>query len=207
MSVHSVITGDIVNSTKLPPAAEKKLLHNLNDILQPYKFEFYRGDSFQVYLEEGKAALQLALLCRTTALSLDPEENAPISDIRIGIGLGQVEGSVNTPGSAKGEAFILSGRSFDNLEKSDDRLIITSANDLANAGLLVISDYINAIFRELTAKQAEVIVELLKGHTQQETADKLQKSKSTIHQHVSSGRWNEIARVLHHYEKITEQLS
>ncbi|HRE49789.1 MAG TPA: hypothetical protein PK339_00100 [Flavitalea sp.] len=207
MSVHSVITGDIVNSTKLPAAVEQKLLENLNGILQPYIFEFYRGDSFQVYLKEAKAALRVALLCRTTALSLDPEENAPLSDIRIGIGLGEVEEPVHTPGSAKGEAFILSGRSFDNLEKSDARLIITTANGLANAGLLVISDYINAIFRELTAKQAEVIFELLKGHTQQETAAKLQKSKSTIHQHVSSGRWNEIARILYHYEQIIEQLS
>lgn len=206
MPIHSVVTGDIVNSTKLPAAAEKKLLEELHSILQPYKFEFYRGDSFQAYIKEEEKTLRIALLCRTAALSLDPEENIPLSDVRVGIGIGEIEGPVDSLGSAKGEAFILSGRSFDDLEKSEARLIISSANSLANAGLQAISDYINAIYKELTAKQAEVIYELLKGHSQQETAAKLQKSKSTIHQHVISGRWNEIERILYHYEKIIEQL-
>jgi hypothetical protein len=32
--------------------AEKKLIATLQKVLEPYKFEFYRGDSFQVYIRK-----------------------------------------------------------------------------------------------------------------------------------------------------------
>ena len=206
MPIHSVITGDIVNSTKLPGALEKSLVKAIHEIFQPYPFEFYRGDSFQAYIREGAKSLQKVLLCRTVAIGLTPDDSEPISDVRISIGIGEIEGSVAVLGSAKGEAFLLSGRSFDELEKTEARLIITSGNNLANTGLQVIADYINAIFKMMTGKQAEVIFELLKGQTQQEVAKLLKRSKSTIHQHVISGRWNEVEKLLKQYENIINQL-
>lgn len=54
----------------------------------------------------------------------------------------------------------------------------------------------------MTAKQAEVIIELLKGKTQQEVAVQLNKSKSTVHQHVTAGRWPEIENPLQQFENI-----
>jgi transposase len=59
----------------------------------------------------------------------------------------------------------------------------------------------------MTAKQAEVIFELLKGDTQQQVAEKLNKSKSTISQHVTAGRWDEIERILKNYKKLIELLT
>ena len=206
MGIQAVLTGDIVNSTKLAAAKEKKLLKVLQQVLTPYKFEFYRGDSFQVYIKQAGEALRIALLCRTAAISISQEETNS-SDIRISIGLGQVAAPVKTLGAAKGEAFVLSGRTFDEIAKTDIRLAITTANPLANEGLQVIADYINAIFKVMTAKQASVIFELLTGQTQQTVADKLKKSKSTINQHVSSGRWAEIEKLLQQYENIINQLT
>ena len=87
------------------------------------------------------------------------------------------------------------------------RLAIATAHPLASEGLQVIADYINAIFKGMTGKQAAVIFELLKGQTQQGVAGKLKKSKSTIHQHVSSGRWPEIEKLLQQYENIINQLT
>lgn len=206
MGIQAVLTGDIVNSTKLAAAKEKKLFKVLQQVLTPYKFEFYRGDSFQVYIKQAGEALRIALLCRTAAISISQEETNS-SDIRISIGLGQVAAPVKTLGAAKGEAFVLSGRTFDEIAKTDIRLAITTANPLANEGLQVIADYINAIFKVMTAKQASVIFELLTGQTQQTVADKLKKSKSTINQHVSSGRWAEIEKLLQQYENIINQLT
>ena len=206
MGIQAVLTGDIVNSTKLAAAKEKKLFKVLQQVLTPYKFEFYRGDSFQVYIKQAGEALRIALLCRTAAISISQEETNS-SDIRISIGLGQVAAPVKTLGAAKGEAFVLSGRTFDEIAKTDIRLAITTANPLANEGLQVIADYINAIFKVMTAKQASVIFELLTGQTQQTVAGKLKKSKSTINQHVSSGRWAEIEKLLQQYENIINQLT
>lgn len=206
MAVQAVLTGDIVNSTRLKKATEKKLLKILETALASYKFEFYRGDSFQVYVKKPIEALKTALLCRTAAISVSKNEEINLSDVRISIGIGAVTMQVKTLGAAKGEAFILSGRAFDELAGTDTRLTIATGNSLANAGLQIIADYLNAILKVMTGKQAEVIFELLKNQTQQEVAELLKKSKSTVHQHVIAGRWNEIEKLLQQYENIINHL-
>ena len=206
MAIRAVLTADIVNSTRLGTAKGKKLLKILQQVLAPQQFEFYRGDSFQVYVRVPKEALQIALLCRTAAITVAQNEETVVSDIRISIGIGQVNTRVKLLGAAKGEAFILSGRAFDEIIKTNTRLAIATAHPLASEGLQVIADYINAIFKGMTGKQAAVIFELLKGQTQQVVAGKLKKSKSTIHQHVSSGRWPEIEKLLQQYENIIHLL-
>ena len=206
MHIQAVLTGDIVNSTQLGPAAEKKLQKGLQQVLAAERFEFYRGDSFQAHIKNAGTALQTALLCRTAAIRLATDDTAVFSDIRISIGIGTIKEPVNALGTAKGEAFVLSGRAFDEMAKKDTRLAIISASELANAGLQVMADYINAIFKVMTGKQAGVIFELLKGQTQQAVAVKLKKSISTINQHVNAGRWPEIEGLLKHYQTIVNQL-
>jgi hypothetical protein len=207
MAIHAVITGDIFNFTKLPVANEKKLLKELHQVLASQLFEFYRGDSFQAYQKNATEALKTALLCRASAISLAPEDEIASFDVRVSIGIGQVKEPVKTVNTARGEAFILSGRAFDEIAKKQTKLTIITSNALANEGLQVIAEYINAIFNTMTRKQAKVIFELLKGQTQQAVAKKLKKSKSTINQHVSSGRWAEIEKLLLHYENIINHLT
>ena len=207
MVIQAVLTGDIVNSTKLPKAKEAKLTRQLEDLFTGKKFEFYRGDSFQAYLKKPAEALRLALLCRTAAISLSKEEKVVLSDVRISIGIGEVNTPVRTLKTAKGEAFVLSGHGLDEITNNNERLLITASHALANEGLQVISDYINAIFSTMTGKQAEVIFLLLQGKIQLEVAQQLNKTKSTIHQRVSSGRWPEIEKLLQQYENIIKQLS
>jgi len=207
MAIRAVLTGDIVNSTQLGQAAEKRLLKKLQQLLAVYQFEFYRGDSFQVYVKDAGAALRIALLCRTVAIHTAGNLATISSDIRVSIGIGMVKTPVTALGTAKGEAFVLSGRAFEVLTKNDARLAITSTNGLANEGLKVIADYINAIFKNMTGKQAGVIFELLKGESQKTAAAKLKKSKSTIHQHVNAGRWPEIEKLLEYYQNIINQLA
>lgn len=207
MAVKAVLTGDIVNSTKLKTVLEKKLVKALQSILSPYQYEFYRGDSFQVLVKKPEEALRVALLCRTAAISISKKATINTADIRFSIGLGVVSLPVKTLGAAKSEAFVLSGRAFDELQIADSRLVISSVNGLANIGLQVIADYLNIIFKVMTGKQAEVILALLQQQTQRAVAASLKKSTSTIHQHVVSGRWIEIEKLLQHYENIINQLT
>lgn len=206
MAISAALTGDIVNSTRLGKVNERKLLRILKQILDPYLYEFYRGDSFQVYVKDPKSAFRIALLCRAAAISISLEDETISSDVRISIGVGKITTPIKTLGAAKGEAFLLSGRSFDEIAGSETRISIVTSNTLANEGLQVVSDYVNAIFNTMTSKQAEVIFELLKGKTQQEVAKKFKRTKSTISQHVSAGKWNEIEKLLKQYENIINQL-
>jgi len=204
--LQAVLTGDIVNSTRLNEAREKMLVSSLRELFANHKMEFFRGDSFQAYIKDPRQALRITLLARALTISLSQEEELSPSDIRISIGLGTVHIPVRSLNTARGEAFILSGRSFDEISKSEQRLAIAVGNPLANEGLQVIADYINAIFDGMTGKQAEVIFELMKGEMQKAVARKLKKTKSTIHQRMSSGRWPEIEKLLQRYENIINLL-
>jgi hypothetical protein len=202
MSIKAILTCDIVNSTKLTSAKEKKLIATINEIFILHKIEFFRGDSFQVFIKEPESALALSLLCRMAAMKLYKEQKLQVADIRISIGIGEVKQPVRALTTAKGEAFLLSGRRFDEIAKTNQRLAITINNPLANQGLEVITDSINHIFEKISGKQAEVIFELLKGATQQAVAKKIKKTKSTIHQLTTAGQWPQIEKLLLQYLNI-----
>ena len=202
MPIQAVITADIVNSTSLSNAQQKKLLKKLEQILLPYKYEFYRGDSFQVFFKNAEQALQVALQCRTAAIALSQIEDNAITDVRISIGIAPTKNATKSLGASTGDAFILSGRAFDEITSNHQKLAITTLQPIAAEGLQVIADYINAIFKTMTNKQAIVVFELLQGKNQQLVAKKIKKSKSTISQLVSAGRWVETEKLLQHYHNI-----
>jgi len=205
MALQAVLTGDIVNSTKLDSPTETQLLQSLNEVLTPYQFEFYRGDSFQVYLADAGLALKTALLCRTAAIAVQQGEET--TDLRISIGIGEVSQPVDNLGAAKGEAFLLSGRSFDEIQKTETRLAISCQDEWGKLACTLAAGYINSIFNGITAKQAEVIFLLLQGETQQKISEKINKSKSTISQFASAGKWNEIEQVLVLFDQIIHKLN
>lgn len=204
--MQAILTSDIVNSTQLPNDRYEHLKFIISRILEGNKLEFYRGDSFQCLVEDGSDAFRLALLCRTYAISLTTDELERY-DIRISIGLDQSEEPVHQLASARSQAFLLSDRAFDELEESGKKLVIVSPDPLANAGFDVLSDYVNEVFEGLTGRQAAVIHELLKQQTLEAVSKKLEKSKSTVHQHAQSGRWKEIDTIIAHYQKILSLLT
>lgn len=206
-SLHAVLTGDIVNSTKLSLPVEQKLMKGLNFFLSSHLSEFYRGDSFQVYVKEPTDSLKLALLCRTAAISLTSDnDEAFLADVRISIGIGPVQLPIKTPGTAKGEAFLISGRRFDDLQRTGGRLSMKCNRPIADIALEVMSDFIDAIYSKMTAKQAAVIMRLLQGESQQQAALSLNRSKGTISELVNAGRWPEIERLLQQFELLINQV-
>lgn len=206
-SIAAVLTGDIVNSTKLPSGQEELLFRRLRqDVLRVYPHEIYRGDSFQAFVAKPHEALSVALACRGLAIQLTGSGEMDF-DMRLSIGIGTVALPISDLGTAKGDAFLLSGRLFDTLKDKGRRLIIGSGDRKTDIGFEVMSDYLDSIFKKMTAKQAEVIVELLNGIAQQQLAMTLNKSKSTISQLAGDGGWSEIERLLQQYHHLIDLLS
>jgi hypothetical protein len=199
MSIVAVITADIVNSTLLSSQQYKKLIGNISAVLKDQKFEFYRGDSFQVYVKNPQIALEIIFRIRTAARSL-----SPIHDIRASIGIGQVRLPIKSLKTAKSEAFVLSGRGFDELQNSS-YLKIKSFKEEANSSLKIIAYFSDYIFSGLTPKQAAVVFQLMQNHTQAKVAKKLKKSQATINKHAQSGGWSEIERLLNEYQQVLTQ--
>lgn len=201
MQIGAVMTADIVNSTLLAEAQEKKLKEQIADILQPYKHEFYRGDSFQAYLKDPKVALRILLKLRSAARML-----SDMNDIRASIGIGEINPYIRKLSTATDQAFVLSGRAFDRLSESESRLVIESINPTVNHGFNVISYFVDYLLKGLTERQAEVLLQLLNNKTQSEAAGNLHKSASTINKHVQASGWYELIRVIKEYEQLVSTL-
>jgi hypothetical protein len=202
MNQCAVITADIVNSTKLSKAEYKKLTKNLLLVLQKHQHEFFRGDSFQVFVKSPDEALQVLLQARVTAMKISGT-SMPVADIRASIGIGKVKLPVKSFQTASGDVFILSGRAFDKMEK-EERTTITcdEKNKAVNLGLQVASQFIDYLFQRLTFKQAAVVNELLMERTQIETAKRLKKSQATVHKHSQAAGWPQIEKLLADYKNL-----
>ena len=91
------------------------------------------------------------------------------------------------------------------LLKDDQRLCIQSADESANTAFRVVGYFADYLVKRLTAKQAEVVFELLKGQNQTEVAKKLKRKQSTVNKHAQSAGWSEIEKILKEYNKVITQ--
>src|ERR1044072_1713437 len=89
----AIITADIVNSTSLSAKQGKKLIDNLSGILKPYIHEFYRGDSFQVYVQKPEETLKVILQIRLAAKKIPFKSHSSRCDVRASIGIANVGSS------------------------------------------------------------------------------------------------------------------
>ncbi len=132
----AIITADIINSRKIVNqeiwiAPLKKLLANYGST--PQKWEIYRGDYFQIEIEEPTEALQLALKIKALIKGINIGEKQKKSnpiDVRMAIGLGTKEYTADRISESNGTAFINSGEKFEKLKKEKVTLAIQSS--LAN---------------------------------------------------------------------------
>ena len=205
MSIASVITADIINSTKISKPHLGKLINALTRILNQHQHEFFRGDSFQVLVKSPSESLLILLQARTAIMKLTSESSMPVNDIRASISIGTIKLPVKSLSTAPGEAFILSGRAFDTMEKNRRLSIVCNEdNKLAYTGLRVIAYFTDYLFQRLTVKQAAIVYELLLSQTQTEIARKSKKSQPTVHKHAQAAGWPEIEELLNDYNTMAE---
>lgn len=120
-----IITGDIIKSrtinnqdTWLSP-----LKSALNQVaLSPAFFEIYRGDSFQLELDDYYKSFETAVYIKSCVKSIKG------LDVRLSIGIGGKSYHGNTVSESSGTAFIYSGTAFDSLKKDKQNLKIKTAN-------------------------------------------------------------------------------
>jgi len=204
MAIGTVITADIVNSTQLPKAVFNKLVKTIESLMGTHKFEFYRGDSFQVYMKDNEKALNLLLQIRLAAIRIENETGS--IDVRAGIGIGHVKAPIRILKTSGEEPFVISGLNLDSLS-GNDRLRINSFNDKANCAFQTIAPFLDYILKRLTAKQAGVLFELWMGHNQTEIAKKLKKSQVTINKQIHAADWQIIDRILFQYKHTLDQFN
>lgn len=122
----AVITGDIINSKKNKNNQWLTLLKKeLNKIGKtPKVWEIYRGDSFQVIVQDPSGALEAAIKIKATLRSI---EN---TDVRMAIGLGKRTYNAARVTESNGSAFVHSGEKFEILKQEKQNIAIKSDWDI-----------------------------------------------------------------------------
>lgn len=127
----SVITGDIINSTKIKDndlwlnPLKSALSHVSNN---KSHFEIYRGDSFQLEQSDYFVSFITATYIKACIKSIKG------LDVRMAIGIGKKTYQGQTVSESNGEAFIFSGETFEVLKKEKQNLKIkTGVFDLDKA--------------------------------------------------------------------------
>ena len=180
----SVITADIVGSTKIPAGNRDRLpalIYELADELQvvsPLKVEIFRGDSFQVLVQRPEEALRVAILFRAGLRKSRLLEKGSI-DARMAVGIGEVSYDAEQLSLSDGQAFVFSGREFDELKKR--RLSVVTPNEEYNAELLVSTSMIDDIVSHWSRSQSEcVYLSLLTGGKQDDLAKALNTQRQNV---------------------------
>lgn len=204
---YAVITADVVNSTRLSAAQLKKLRQQINAVVNPHTIEFFRGDSLQVLVKNANEALEILLRMRAVALQFNTDASGFSIDLKAGLGIGPVNLPVKQLATASGMAFILSGRGLDELQNGQRLQIITSSQNACIATAInTVARFIDFLCLRLTAKQAAVVLELLKRQTQTAIAKKLKKSQATINKHAQAAAWPQLEKLILDYKLLLSAL-
>lgn len=190
----AVITADIVNSTKIEETNRYLLVDELDNIIQDLKrlsslrCEMYRGDSFQVLVDDVKYCLEIAVLIRLGLKKSNLLKNGKL-DTRMAIGVGDVSYEHEQVILSDGEAFRLSGRTFDKLNKRR-LLIATNINDV-DEPLNVMLAFIDELLEGLSYTQSKYLYDsLLYNMSQMELANVYNTSQPNIAKHLKSAKEN-----------------
>jgi hypothetical protein len=223
--IQAIITGDVIHSTRLSIGYRDWLFKQIGGALKQWNKDFgmrsetFRGDSFQCLVKKPADALRLALLQKTYIRSLNPsnlydihKKDSPanrkgiffptwIFDVRIAIGIGEVEFLSNRLASSGGSAFQLSGQLLDRMKNRKQSLAIAT-KDKFNEELETEFILLDAIISKTTALQCEVICLKLLGYTESQIAEQLEIGQSAVNQRSNSGNWYAIESMIKRFEKI-----
>lgn len=130
MAFIAVLTGDMIGSKSLSEKERESLIEMLSELgtlLKPEitsTIEIFRGDSFQLRINNPLYALEYAVIIRAMFRTRSYVGLNRQWDCRISLGIGHTEFEKINPGISDGEAYRLSGYGVDKMKK--ERLKIST---------------------------------------------------------------------------------
>ncbi|MFI3240119.1 MAG: SatD family protein [Bacteroidales bacterium] len=207
MAIKGVITGDIINSRKISDELRNRFLdiiQNLGDKLSYLSLgniqsEIYRGDSFQILIEDVSESLKIAVLLRSKLREYD-------LDARLAIGIGNISFNNSSVVTSDGEAYINSGKCFDSIGKN--RLVILTPWDEVNEELKVSTAFADNIISKWTPTQSKVMfISISEDNIQKEIAYKMGKSVQNINKILMTARESLIKDYLNRYTQLISNIT
>lgn len=206
--VKAVITGDLISSSNFDNEKRRQIQLKLNAVLDKIfeldetKFFVYRGDSIQGIVNDPAKALRNAILIKAALKSLQFEDGKRSStvDIRIAIGIGEINFYGGNIQESDGTAFQYSGRELENLKKSSRSLSLIYEDNGKNKIWLVILSLMDEIMNKWTTSSAEIIYHLLLNKNETTISETLKISQPAVNLRKKHAGWDAIKEVLEYYE-------
>lgn len=164
----AVLTGDIVNSTKMSNQLYQATLEKLKDLLQQVNTQLqasgdiYRGDEFQIQYPDPLSAIKSALSIKLS-LYLSSTTQRPIQST-LSLAYGDYEILAEKPNTSSGAVFIKSGRELANTAKGNLSLNFSSSENTTNhidPEIKLLTDFLNHQLNKLTHSQAVLLYQYL----------------------------------------------
>ncbi len=202
-----VITGDIKGFTAISARNRKVLLNETSGLLiswveNPVYARIFRGDSFQMLFKDFETALKRSVQLRCW-FKKHSVPNEYTLDARMAIGTGGISFYGESVLESDGEAFHLSGRTFDSMAEGENLSIVTSDSRINNQ-LKIILNLAEVIMSDWTINQAEVIYLLLEGKTQQQMAEELKVGQSAVNNRIKLAKWKQIEMAMQYIVSLIE---
>ncbi len=203
----AIITADVILSSKKEATERLNLYQNITEGIKfiqtsfDFNFERNRGDEFQMKISKIKEACIIGLLIKLWVKAIDYNTSKKKYDIRMSIGIGGEDFEEETMAESDGEAYHLSGRGLETIKKTKQTFSIDS-NDKNKEFLKIESRMLDVFIDKMTAMQSIVLFYKLLDLTENEIAEKLRLSQSTINQHSNAANWSVIAEYTNFFEKL-----
>lgn len=188
----AVISGDIVNSTKLSSAQFETLLARIQDIQQwitaghvANAHSIERGDEFQTVVHDIEFALKYTLVYRVGIKALGKE-----FDSRISFAIASQADLRALVSQSMGKAFVLSGRGLKALK--GDRLVFSAESKELSKQFELLIKYLDRQLTALTARQCAVMLPMLQATAAlsiNELAEKLDVATATASKSLKASGW------------------
>ena len=220
MQTVAILTGDIIQSRKLENLEIDKVIKTLNHcfkeiqklhLSKPSQFEWYRGDSFQMIIEEPEQAIKIAIIIRAQLRSLfisNQKNTKGVSstktDARISIGIGSIRRKSKKLAESQGQAFELSGMEFDKMKKENIEFAVNTPWIEINEEFKVNTLFTNSTIKDWSPKTSESIFRfLLYKEKQEELASKLKISQPAVSKRLyTQGNMKAIEAMILRFEQL-----
>ncbi|WP_426360282.1 hypothetical protein ACPUVO_08740 [Pseudocolwellia sp. HL-MZ19] len=189
----SVISGDVINSTKLSSEQFEQLLIRIKEIQKwisesnkSNAHSIERGDEFQTVVHDIENSLRYTIIYRVAIKALGNS-----FDSRISFAIASNADLRESVSESMGQAFILSGRGLKNLK--NEKLLFSSDNQKLEADFNLLFKYLDKQITELTSRQCEVLLPMLKsngGLSITELSKKLGVADATASKSLKASGWS-----------------
>lgn len=203
--LYSVITGDIVKSSKLSLDKHKLLVKVMKSCSKEiskvfpgalkYEPELFRGDSWQVLIQKPELAFSIALFYRAY---LKAKMQLDSIDARMAVSIGTVDFIESSFGI--GDAYKISGNALDKKGKRKFKFVSDILPDSNVLDLIIQNtDFISARW---TSKQSKIALLALQNSSQKTIASKLRISQQAVSKQVDAAGWFIVADNIAYFKDI-----